>query len=424
MVRNTYTEVAPHAKVWSNNMLKRFLYLFNYQNVVACLIVISFQHPLLAAAELRSYPISFGHLTDSRFAATNGITLNKLAYDGMYRSGLVNHIPKPAQPWIETTWSVFWTFNFTMWPHDMGHWARANQAGGDFVIDEYRFPFPLARMVDAPNATAAEQTLMSVGGFEINSLMRWQHEMFYFRHGYRDADDTVHNVISTLLFPMYTLLIAPTNPSKSSTWDNTYGDPVDFAKLVYQHYTGRPAIRSDNSVDPSLVSLYREIFWMNILTTALDPMLYKSLKVFSMDLKRNPKIVNPWLVKKDNFAWAYTTRFNPGALGYEIYLTQHVRFQQYYFAAYARTGRPFKNRGLGLIVPALFKFRRFSLATSAEAWDQDVYGKGAILTLTPTYQINSRLNVSLTWHWKDHGYVVGHRLHRSSGWLLNSEVWW
>ncbi|MDH5546121.1 MAG: hypothetical protein OEZ43_11035 [Gammaproteobacteria bacterium] len=372
----------------------------------------------------RDYRLSIAPtLQDSRIAASGGIFLHKFAYD-VYWDGFVDTLPEPVQPWFGGVWNFFWTFNFSMWPHDMGHWVRANQAGGDFVIDEYRFPFPLARMVQAPDAPPAQQTLMSAGGFEINTLMRWQHERLYFETGYRDDVDMIHSFIQTMFFPIYTLLIAPNDPESRDMWEETYGDPADYTKLLFQHYANRPRVRADGSVDPTITRLYREIFWTNLATILVDPMTYKSFEGMVVDLKQPSRIGNPWLVTRGDFSWAYTTRFNPGAIGYEVYLTQHLKWRQHYAAFYMKMGRPFKNRGIGLYVPRIVDVNKLSIGGSVDAWDQDVFGKGIMLTLSPTYHVNSRFDISADLHWKDTGYIVGRRLDREFGLLVNGTFYW
>jgi len=402
-----------HFRKTSAYMCLVFVLLFS------CMPIFAVDDPVLE----REYPFSLGENLDSRNSALTGITLNKLGYD-LFNRGISEHLPSWSIAWIEPAWSVFWTFNLTMWPHDYGHWARANQADGNFVIEKYRFPFPLARMDVPDDATYLQETLMAAGGFEINSLMRNYTERRFFQTGYRDAEDMVHSFIQTMLFPMYTILIAPTNPDKVSTWEDTYGDPVDIAKQVFENYSGRPSIRADNTVDPELVKLYREFFWVNIASILLDPMLYKSATAFAMDMRQRPRVTQPWLYQTNAFSWAYTTRFNPGALGYEVYLTQHIRALDHYFSFYARLGRPFKNRGVGVYLSELWRQGRFSLDTSADIWDQDLFGRGGMLVVSPQYRLSQHVQLSLDVHWKDDGYVIGHRLEKGVGVLLGTLFYW
>ena len=377
-----------------------------------------------SASPMREYPLSIGDPLDSRNVVRAAVALNKLGYD-LYTSGISPLLPEWADPWIEPVWSFLWTFNLTMWPHDFGHWARANQAGGNFVIESYAFPFPLARMVVPDGTSKAQETLMSGGGFEINTLMRKYTEDRYYQTGYSDAEDIVHSFIQSMMFPLYTNVIAPTNANDPDSWGETSrGDPTQYTQLVFENYTGRPAVTADNKVDPDLVSLYREIFWMNILTIAIDPWMYKAAKAFTLDMKQRPQMRSPWLYTSDNFAWAYTSRFNTGVLGYEVYLTQHLKLNERYFSVYLRTGRPFKNNGIGVRVPDLVRVNRFSLDTTLDAWDQGVYGMGGMMGVSPSYRVNRHLRLSLDLHWKSDGYVIGLPVDQGLGWLANGTVYW
>lgn len=372
---------------------------------------------------LRDYPFAFGDPLDSRNVVRNSIALNKLGYD-FYRDGISPVLPDWADPWIEPVWSFLLTFNLTMWPHDFGHWARANQAGGDFVIDQYGFPFPLARMVVPADATLAQETLMSGGGFEINTLMRKHTEDLSFQTGSRDAEDVVHSFIQTLLFPLYSIAIAPVDVDSTDFWAESYGDPAQYTELVYRHYYGRAVITADNRVDPSLVRLYREVFWVNLLSIAVDPWMYKSARAFTYDLKQRPKISAPWLYRSDDISWAYTSRFNTGLLGYEVYLTQHLQLRQRYFSVYLRYGRPFRNYGLGLRIPEVIARGPVSLGVAIDAWDQEIDGKGGMIAITPGYRINRSMSVEMDLHWKTAGYSVGLPVAEGPGWLMRATVYW
>ena len=66
--------------------------------------------------------------------ATAGVNLNKMFTD-LYLYGISPAMPEGIEPTTRTLWHVFWSFNLSMWPHDAGHWARARQVGGNFVIE-------------------------------------------------------------------------------------------------------------------------------------------------------------------------------------------------------------------------------------------------------------------------------------------------
>jgi len=111
----------------------------------------------------REYRFMFGTMTEVDLFASAGISLNRISQDVFYR-GFGPRLPEKLQPFAEITWSIFWNFIFTMWPHDGGHWARANQIGGDFHIRRFGFPFPDAVMIQPPSHVVGEGTLSSIGG--------------------------------------------------------------------------------------------------------------------------------------------------------------------------------------------------------------------------------------------------------------------
>ena len=367
---------------------------------------------------LREYPFSLGDRLDSRVIVRTSIALNKLGYDA-FNQGMINVLSEKTALWVEPLWSFFWTFNFTMWPHDYGHWVRANQAGGDFIIEKYGFPFPIARMVVPPGATGLQKSLMSAGGFEINTMMREYTENRLYETGSRDAEDMVHGFIQTILFPMYTNLIAPTDPGKATTWINTYGDPVDVVKQVYEHYSGKSAVDTFGNAEPQLVALYNEFYWANIFAVLVDPLTYKMAGAFGADMRQRPRISSSWLYESNDFSWAYTSRFNPGALGYELYFTQHIQFAKRYLRLYLRNGRPFKNTGLGVAIPDLYTQGKFKLGAQLDIWDQDLFGTGTMLTVSSGYRMSPKIELMLDLHRKDDGYVIGHRLEPDAGLLFH-----
>jgi len=147
-----------------------------------------------AAEPYREYRFMFGTLTELDPIATAGLSLNKAVND-IYFSSLEQLLPEKIRPVSEIVWSVFWTFTFTMWPHDGGHWARAQQIGGNFLIHGYAFPFPEAEMKLPSSLEPGEGTLTSTGGFEVNYLMSRRTRMSFYRNGWGHADDLIHSLI-------------------------------------------------------------------------------------------------------------------------------------------------------------------------------------------------------------------------------------
>ncbi|MCK4772606.1 MAG: hypothetical protein KAT18_06780 [Candidatus Latescibacteria bacterium] len=266
-----------------------------------------------AAEPYREYRFMFGTLTELDPIATAGLSLNRAVND-IYFSSLEQLLPEKIRPVSEIVWSVFWTFTFTMWPHDGGHWARAQQIGGNFLIHGYSFPFPEAEMKLPSSLEPGEGTLTSTGGFEINYLMSRRTRMSFYRNGWGHADDLIHSLIQETHFPFYAFLLTPADPTDPETWTETIGDPVECVLSVYEDFTGLPAIRTDGSVDPDLVRQYREAVYLSLLGVACD------------------------------------------------------------------------------------------------LWDQDLYGKGAALSLEADYRLSDSVGLILSGTWKDRGYVIGKRI--------------
>ncbi|MFC1619965.1 hypothetical protein ACFL45_08470 [Candidatus Neomarinimicrobiota bacterium] len=361
----------------------------------------------------REYRVLFGHPYDQEWIATNGIALNK-AFQDIYYKGLSSRVPAKVRPIAETVWSVFWTFNFSMWPHDCGHWARARQIGGDFRINQYRFPFPVAEMIQPDSVAPGEEALASIGGHEINNLMMRQAHLDFYNREYSFAIDLIHAFIQEVYYPFYAFVLAPTNPEEPSTWIDTYGDPVESALIVYKSHTGREPLRDDGTVDPDLIRYYRDATYLSVLWTLLDPLLYQSARAFGADMTDDYGLMKPWMLGGQKFSWIWSTQFHYSPLGYELYLANYLRWSQKLYYVYVKTGRPFKNLGLGVSVPSLLAMRDFTLGVACDLWDQDIYGSGAALFMNAHYQASDRLGLILKGGWKDEGYLIGKRVEKSA----------
>lgn len=361
----------------------------------------------------REYRFLLGSPQELALIAANGQTLNKVFQDVYYR-GFGRNIQGKIQPWIDGIWYVYWTYFWSIWPHEFGHKARANQLGGDFIIEGFSFPFPRARMELPAEIAKGKNGLSTVGGFEVNNLMLQQIRQDFYMNDYARADELVHAFIQEVYYPFYTLLVAPARVKKAQTWTDTRGDPVEYILTVYQGYYNRPAIREDGSVDPDLVRLYRESFYLNILWTLLDPMLYRNAKAFSVDLRKDDPIMRPKMFGKREFTWIWGTLFNASPLGYELYLQNYFRFNDILIATYIRGGRPYKNHGLGMYIPNLIGRQKIGIGIGADYWNQGIYGRGLALTLDGRIRFSQRFALLLQGGWKQRGYLIGRRIEESS----------
>ena len=379
-------------------------------SVFVPLLFVTFLHS--QSDPYQEYQVIFGHPYDQEWIATNGITLNKVFLDFYYNS-LTEKIPTKLRTVTETVWSVFWTFNFSMWPHECGHWARARQIGGDFRINGYRFPFPIAEMIQPDTVTAGEDGLSSIGGHEINNLMMRETHMDFYNREYSFAGDLIHAFIQEVYYPFYAFVLAPTNPEEPSTWTDTYGDPVESALIVYKKHTGREPLREDGTVDPDLVRYYCEATYLSVLWTLLDPLLYQSAKAFGADMTQDYGRMAPHLLGKGSVSWIWSTQYHYSPLGYELYLGNYLRRSQKLYYFYVKAGGPFKNRGLGLNIPTLMESNDVTLGVACDLWDQDIYGSGAAISMDVHYRVSDRLGLILKGGWKDEGYLIGKRVEES-----------
>ena len=357
----------------------------------------------------REYRFLFGPANEIETIAEAGTSLNKIFQD-IYFRGLQSRVPSSIQPYTEIIWSAFWTYFFTLWPHEYGHRARARQSGGDFIINNKSFPFPSAEMILPPSLDIKMRTLSSIGGLEINNRMMNQIHMDFYENDYAYADEMIHAFIQEVFFPFYSIIVTPADPDKPSTWTSTRGDPVEAILSVYEKHTGRPAIREDGSVDPELSRYYRESVYVNILWTLLDPMLYQSAKAFGADMNKNHGLMRPWMIGKNRLSWAWGTQFHSSPLGYELYFNNYFRVNGNLYSLYFKTGRPYKNIGLGIRIPGLVKKGGFALGAGCDIWDQDLYGKGASFSVDLRYQFYKGVGLLLDGSWKDEGYLVGRRV--------------
>jgi hypothetical protein len=361
----------------------------------------------------REYRFLFGPPDEIEIIATAGASLNKVFQDIYYKE-LGPRLPKKIEIIGETIWAVYWTYFFTLWPHEFGHWARAQQVGGAFDFKGFGFPFPKAEMKLPLSLAPGEGTLTSIGGFEINNLMKRQTHIDFYHNKFAYADELVHAFIQEVQFPFYAFVIIPTDPNKSSTWADTRGDPVESTLSIYKDYTGRPAIREDGSVDPELIDYYRESVYLSLLWTLLDPMLYQSAKAFAVDKKKNYGLMKPWMLGNERNAWAYSTQFHPSPLGYELYFTNYLRLNGKLYTFYFKAGRPYKNIGIGIHIPGLVEKGGFTLEAASDFWNQDIYGSGVAVSLGIQYHLYKGLGLLLKGSWKDQGYLVGKRVEKST----------
>ena len=369
-----------------------------------------------AAAQVegpREHGLFAGRLTDTTNIALAGVTTNKALTDLYFRL-IGPALPRPVSTVAGIVWQTSVTYLTTIWFHEFGHWARANEVDGDFIIDGFALPWPRASMDLPPDVSMLEETLTSVAGFEINVLMRSLEIRDFVTRGYGFADELTHSFVQAIYFPGYALVIAPlmtsVDPANPATWTNTQGDPLDSALLVYRNYTGRSPFLPDGSVDQDLISYYREYTIASLVWTLLDPFLYQGAAAFGVDLAGEHGRMTPWTLGRGEVSWIWSTLFVPSPLGYELHLHSYLVTPGQSLLVAARYGRPFRNVGLGVTAPTLLHAGSLRMGATADYWYQEPYGHGGRVILRADVPAAGALGFTAEAGWKTAGYVPGERL--------------
>lgn len=360
----------------------------------------------------REYRLLFGDPVELEPLAVAGVSLNK-AFTDAYQVGIGPHVPYKAHKVLQVGWQVWFTFNMAMWPHELGHWARAEQVGGTFVIEGYGFPFPRARMDLPPSVTPEQGVLTSVAGFEVNHLMRRQEVSGFYDEGYGHSDVLVHSFIQEIYFPLYTWAVAVAAPRKPETWTETRGDPVEWVLGTYGVQTGRPPVRANGTVDPELVARYREAVFANLGTILVDPMFYQGAHAFAVNTDDDWGRMEPWMLGSDRFGWMFSTAYLPTPLGYEIWWNHHLRLGGLPATVSLKAGRPTRNLGLRVDLPRLVAVGPVDLGLEADGWSQERYGDGAAGYADLRVRLPRGLFLELKGGGKSEGWLVGRRIEAS-----------
>ncbi|MDD3095858.1 MAG: hypothetical protein WC372_07095 [Candidatus Neomarinimicrobiota bacterium] len=364
-----------------------------------------------SGAAFREYRFIYGGSNDLYTVANLGVNSYAVLTD-LYYLKLAGHIPESFEGVSAAIWQTCCSFMLTIWPHEFGHWARARQVGGEFVFVKFGIPWPDARMDLPANIDLFPETLTSVGGFEINSLMHRMIAESYYARNYGYANLGIHAFIQQIYYPAYAFVVAPLvsrkwiDPRDADTWIRTMGDPVESALLTYRNYSGIPIPEKGEPVDPGLVSYYRECIWMNLVWTLLNPGLYEGIRAFGVPMEKRGGYMEPFFSGKNGNSWMYGTLFNASPLGYELYFDQHIRIAGRYVRCSLRYGRPFKNYGIEMRVPELGQWEKFRLGADLAYWYQETFGHGLQLGAECGLS-DGRSGIQVSGGWKSRGYVLG-----------------
>ena len=359
---------------------------------------------------VRHYQLVFGPVDELEPFSVAGLTLNKALSDVYYR-GISKRLPSGVDKWTGPIWSIFWTFCTTMYPHDGGHWARAEQVGGKFSLTSFGFPFPVMKMDLPENGPQKNETLTSIGGFEINFMMRRRIHMDFYERQYVFADQLINAFIQDVFYPFYAFVLVYADPTNPDVWTDTRGDPVEAALSVYKGFTGREPVMDNGKVDPDLIQQYREATIISLPWTMLNPMFFRSLKAFSAKMSdRYGLMETPWMLGDTRFSWSWGTHYHSSPLGYELYLTNYFRIYDKLYTLSLKAGRPYKNLGMNVTIPKIFEKNRFQMGCTVDAWSQDIFGNGGNIEIDARYRFHRNFDVVLKTGYKSEGYLIGRRV--------------
>ncbi|MBW6457747.1 MAG: hypothetical protein K0B52_01150 [FCB group bacterium] len=354
----------------------------------------------------------WGGVNDLQTVASLGINAYAFLTD-VYYLGISSTLPNKIEPFFSAFQQTCWSFMLTIWPHEFGHWTRARQVGGEFVFVKFGIPWPDARMDLPDNIDLFSEALTSVGGFEINNLMRKMIMDDYYSRDYSYASLGVHAFIQQIYYPAYAFIVAPLvsgkwiDPRDPDTWIHTMGDPVESIQLSYRNYSGISVPEEGQDVDPGLVSFYRETLIMSLIWMFIDPGFYEGLHAFGVGMDNNSGLMRPRLFGNEKYAWMFGTMFNASPLGYELYFNNHLRLNGKYFNTSFRYGRPFDNIGLSVSVPSLYETPMLRLGAEAGYWYQGPFGHGIMTELNGLIRFSYTFRVIFRVGWKSQGYVLG-----------------
>ncbi len=365
----------------------------------------------------RFYDFGIYNNYDLRNSSTNAISLHKVLND-TFESLISSKLDSPFNSITKGLFAFSSTYLTMLWSHEFGHSIRAAQIGGSFNIHNINLPIPYTT-VDLPgNTTLTNQAIFVTAGFEVNYLNVKTLQSQFVRFNGATNPDLALSFANRLMFPIYTSLVVPIDPSDKNVWINTAGDPVHFILPVFKNFSNDMVFMDDGSVNPELVSFYNETMVLAIAFNLLDPLFYSEVgAAFGSDsVNRTPF----FLVGDYDNGWTFGTHFNASPLGYELYMNNYLHLFGKQFNLYLKYGRPFKNIGLGLTLNDALNFKNFSSDIKIECWDQDIYGFGVAGEVNGHFKINDSIGINFTAGYKSSGYLIGKQL--ESGFNLGGGV--
>ena len=356
----------------------------------------------------RTYDFSAYNNYDLRNSSRNFISTFRVINDGY--TSVIDAKMKPKVGAVTKGVLNFATIYLTMlWSHEMGHYIRAKQVGGQFNIHNFGLPVPYTTADLPEDISLTDEAIFVTAGFEVNYLnVRTLQSQFVRQNGLWNPDLALA-FANRLMYPIYTTFIVPIDPEDPNVWIETAGDPVHYILPVFKNYSNNQVFNTDStSVNPELVSLYNEATIFASFFMLLDPQFYREV---GAAFGRASKIRRPiFLIGDHANGWTYGTLFNASPLGYELYMQNYIHINNRQFGLYLKYGRPFQNIGLGISMNDVLNFNNFKSDVLLEFWQQDIFGKGASMEFSGTWKLSRHFGMNFTLGYKTEGYVLGKQL--------------
>jgi len=385
------------------------------QLIVICILVsigsTCAQDSLLA----KKYQIGFYNQYDLRNSSTNAISVHRGLHD-LFNQSIRPHV---NEKWQGTTYDLF-SFSAAylslLWSHEFGHSLRAKQVGGHFDIHNVALPIPYTTMHLPDSINLVDEALSVTAGFEVNTLnTRIIQKDFILQNGSRN-EDLAFAFVNRMMFPLYASVIIPIDPEERDVWINTAGDPVHVTLPVFKNYSNGQVFMPDSSVNPDLVNYYNQSVIFSTLFHLLDPQFYK--EVGATFGKHSNDRKPTFIIGNHSNGWTYGTLFNVSPLGYELYMNNYIHLNGNEFSLYFKTGRPFKNNGVGFSWNSIVETDKYNVSASLEGWDQDTFGSGLATEATLGYKLSHNLGIVTSLGYKTEGYVLGKQIAEGFNWSM------
>ncbi len=355
----------------------------------------------------KTYDFNFYNNHDLRISSDNFISVHRFLNDE-FNQFAESRLKKGVANVSKGVFSFATTYLTMLWSHEMGHYIRAKQVDGKFNIHNFGLPVPYTTADLPEDITLVNEAIFVTAGFEVNYLNVRKIQSQFISNNGAGNEDLALAFANRLMYPIYTTLIIPRDPSDPNVWIETAGDPVHYILPVFDNFSNGKIYMDDGSVNPDLVQFYNQASIFATFFNLLDPQFYRELGgAFGKSSKERRPI---FLIGNHENGWTYGTSFNASPLGYELYMNNYIHIDDRQFGLYLKYGRPFKNNGVGIFMNDMVKLNNFILKAKAEFWQQDLFGNGGLLEIESKWLITKRLGINFILGYKSEGYALGKQL--------------